>query len=671
MKKFYRKMIVSFVITLLVLVGVMTVSFFYIRYSMASSKIKQMLVQAEQGYYQNRQDNEENALLHEKDFFTRAMGIDFLLRRDPSLISDEGLQEVRSRMDVDEIHLFDEKGFVLATTDEERRNGEAEEESRLRQYLLDPKSPEREAYWQKDSGGESQNCSVVLRSESEDYASIMVEMGEGIHHVLTEDALMRQTLSELVTEYSTAIVAFSAKTGELKGITQNNPQEIRVLNAKGKETDSVKRIRELEGRVGYLRLNTGDAVASAMSVGDYVLLGFVSTSNILLDLCLQTFVFLLVALVFGGLGLDRLRRYWKFYLINDLDRLEISIAQVLAGDFHGETSCVHNEELRSLAEAFDALKAGYVYRGKRLSRIAGSLGDGIAIFDCVKKSGMTFFSGNMQEILGMKRVEWEAIRNNYESFERLMEGLTTHRDAEGISHIGGRHLDIRMTQDETGMSGVIIDASEEVVRRNKLISRLSQAESVALHDTMTGLYNRFGFEKGVVEYLDRPNPVGVLLMMDMDNFKRVNDTMGHPEGDYLLALVGKSLKRAFREEDVIAHLSGDEFAVFLPSEFTREELEEKLEALLVQLRKDFGEYARKCGVSMSIGAVFARQEIYAELYKQADSALYIAKQMGKNCFYINEERITCMRVECVFCREKCPRREALKLTPILEEPSPQ
>ena len=75
------------------------------------------------------------------------------------------------------------------------------------------------------------------------------------------------------------------------------------------------------------------------------------------------------------------------------------------------------------------------------------------------------------------------------------------------------------------------------------------------------------------------------------------------------------------------------------------------------------DYQEQYGLSVSIGAALVQedQSNYRELYEQADTALYIAKKLGKNRYYVNQEKIRCMRKVCAYCREKCPRREALML----------
>ena len=199
---------------------------------------------------------------------------------------------------------------------------------------------------------------------------------------------------------------------------------------------------------------------------------------------------------------------------------------------------------------------------------------------------------------------------------------------------------------------------EKIHGMNRMETQLTEALTEAEYDRLTGLYNRTGFERRTESYLRRESRSGgALLLMDLDNFKKVNDCEGHPEGDRVLRIFAKCLCAVFRKEDVIGRIGGDEFAVLLSNEVPREILEEKSVSLLEETRCALASYFEKYQVSVSIGAVpvDSREDEYRKLYRCADTALYIAKYLGKDQFYFNEKMIDCMRRECIGCRADCPR----------------
>ena len=199
---------------------------------------------------------------------------------------------------------------------------------------------------------------------------------------------------------------------------------------------------------------------------------------------------------------------------------------------------------------------------------------------------------------------------------------------------------------------------EKMHGMDRMETQLTKARTEAEYDRLTGLYNRAGFEHRTESYLrNGVRTGGALLLMDLDNFKKVNDCEGHPEGDRVLRIFARCLCKVFRKEDVIGRIGGDEFAVLLCNNVPREILEEKSASLREEIRCALETYYEKYHVSASIGAVpvDSRDTEYRKLYRCADTALYIAKYRGKDQFYYNEKMIDCMRRECIGCRADCPR----------------
>jgi len=163
----------------------------------------------------------------------------------------------------------------------------------------------------------------------------------------------------------------------------------------------------------------------------------------------------------------------------------------------------------------------------------------------------------------------------------------------------------------------------------------AQLEHVATHDSLTGLPNRALFESRLGQALSRArrhDTRGAVLLLDLDRFKQVNDSLGHSVGDGLLIEVAKRLQRASRQEDMVARLGGDEFTLIL------EDLDEGEQAAMVadKILEVFSHpmliEGLELEVATSIGiATFpAEGETIDDLLKQADAAMYDAKESGGN-----------------------------------------
>ncbi len=163
---------------------------------------------------------------------------------------------------------------------------------------------------------------------------------------------------------------------------------------------------------------------------------------------------------------------------------------------------------------------------------------------------------------------------------------------------------------------------------------------LASYDSLTGLANRALFQERLDSALYRANinkSLVILLLIDLDRFKTINDTLGHDVGDQLLVNVANRLKDCTRHGDMVARLGGDEFIVLLEDTRNSEDAEMMAKKFLDLMRKPFFLSLQEVYVSPSIGvSIYPLDDLQAgQLLKYADSAMYRAKELGRNrhCFY--------------------------------------
>lgn len=176
-----------------------------------------------------------------------------------------------------------------------------------------------------------------------------------------------------------------------------------------------------------------------------------------------------------------------------------------------------------------------------------------------------------------------------------------------------------------------------VFRNNKESKEL---EDKADTDQLTGLTNKLATERKIKEYMQsHPDSQSMMCILDIDNFKKVNDTLGHAFGDELLSTLGHTIGANFRASDIIGRTGGDEFTVFI-KDLKDESIIKKEEDKLINYFRNFqaGEYV-KYSATASIGAaIFPRDgQDFETLYKAADAGLYLAKKRGKNQLAYYEE----------------------------------
>ncbi len=175
-------------------------------------------------------------------------------------------------------------------------------------------------------------------------------------------------------------------------------------------------------------------------------------------------------------------------------------------------------------------------------------------------------------------------------------------------------------------------AAETEQRLAEQAQRIRQLESLSVTDELTGLVNRRGFATAVRHALaacQRHGEPGLLILLDLDRFKAINDTYGHLAGDAVLKAVAELLQATLRKSDLVARLGGDEFAALLPRtrQAPGQKLATKLDRLVNSLRVPYGRL--QIPVSASIGwESFGPRSHPDRLIFAADRALYRAKRPG-------------------------------------------
>ncbi len=192
-------------------------------------------------------------------------------------------------------------------------------------------------------------------------------------------------------------------------------------------------------------------------------------------------------------------------------------------------------------------------------------------------------------------------------------------------------------RDEPAVDGIVLNARDVTQHR----SLEKDLEHQSITDPLTGLPNRAGFIDTLQAVLDNPNaPSPTVLLLDLDDFKMINDTLGHSFGDDILTVVADRLRTSLRLSDHAARLGGDEFAVLLRDAYTQTDVEQVTARLLEDIQAPLLMRGEDLILSASIGVAMAGDTDSAEdLIRNADAAMYRAKDTGKNRFEMFEEQI--------------------------------
>lgn len=208
---------------------------------------------------------------------------------------------------------------------------------------------------------------------------------------------------------------------------------------------------------------------------------------------------------------------------------------------------------------------------------------------------------------------------------RALDGAWVHVEIAGTDH-----------RDDAAVRGLVLNI-RDVSERQALEEQL---RFEAFHDPLTQLANRAQFTDRLAHALDRRIRRATqlaVLFLDLDNFKSVNDSLGHAAGDALLTEAGRRLQTCTRPEDTVARLGGDEFAVLLEDVASIDEASEAARRILSALRTPVRIEGRQVVAPASIGiAIGAGETDAGVLLRNADVAMYAAKALGKNRYEVYE-----------------------------------
>lgn len=302
------------------------------------------------------------------------------------------------------------------------------------------------------------------------------------------------------------------------------------------------------------------------------------------------------------------------------------------------SAALHREHDRFLAAAESTLDDFYIFDG--VSDASGQIVD----------FRFSYINPNAERRLGVKRGELIGKILTEERPFMIRSGLIEkYREVvrTGVPYTCEIYLDDERISDTwlnvqvVRLGSGIAITSRDVTERKRLTDR---AHYLAHHDQLTGLPNRTLLQDRLQQTIIRAERQGhrfAIFMVDIDYFKRINDSHGHADGDAVLAAVGERLRAAVREADTVARMGGDEFVVIMP------EVESLADVRLCGLKlvrsaaQPVPVASREIGITVSVGVCFFPDHGRhpEELLRAADEAMYSIKDSGRNGVHIFGEEI--------------------------------
>ena len=290
--------------------------------------------------------------------------------------------------------------------------------------------------------------------------------------------------------------------------------------------------------------------------------------------------------------------------------------------------------------------------GKKYAYVLEHMQD--AIFEWDRKTGIIYCSDTFEKKFGYtingKVFPQVILQNDYvhpldlQEAEKFLDKEIVSQSLLKIEFrlktAEGKYIWIRTTStpisDEHGeiirLLGIIYDINAEK-------TETLTAKELAMKDHLTGLLNRMATEQLVDSYIKNGGSRGAMFIIDIDDFKRINDTSGHRVGDVVLKKISSGIKSLFRANDIIGRLGGDEFVLFMTNIGENYNIKKRAKDVVKIMQSQVNTLDTNLTVTGSVGiSMFPKDgKSFAELYEKADIALYRSKSYGKNIYTVYDK----------------------------------
>lgn len=231
-----------------------------------------------------------------------------------------------------------------------------------------------------------------------------------------------------------------------------------------------------------------------------------------------------------------------------------------------------------------------------------------------------------------------------ETIKSIIAGVPDNEVQVRLKNIKGKYIWYKIVTktifDNNNIPERLIGNVIDIDKQTRETLRLKEQSE---RDPLTKLYNKVVVERKVTNYLitDGENKLSAMMIIDIDDFKSVNDKLGHYFGDAVITQISDKLIKLFFDIDLVGRIGGDEFIVFLKNVASEEVVLENAKDILKIFNKSYAGENNDYKISGSIGISMYPKDgkNYAELFKCADKALYVAKNRGKDRFEVYDEEI--------------------------------
>ncbi len=542
-------------------------------------------------------------------------------------------------LEVDSISIIDEKGIVTQSSNAENIGVNFYKNEGLNAFLpiIEGKANQEYVLDFNSKILKSDDFNVLFGTPiaENQKGMILMEINMSVYEQYTGVTNVATFLDTIPTKESRTLFVADDEANIL-GITKNNEQYIHADNLpdllKKAEDNAIK--AEINGEMHLLLTK---------KVNDYYV-GYMSNIGEIKHISQGYFIqFVLLLIILSIVITMSLYFLIHHFILKDIDMITKKAHQFTSGDSGVQFEATKTKELNQLSEELNRVLRVIQTRNERISTIASLMGEGFGAYEYYADLNQAYYSKNVPYLLGVSTDEEckEKIIEYYQNHVSDLQEKGKIEIEEIMTVAPGRMIKIRRNILKDSSYGFLEDISVENARTKQLIQSLEEEKEKNYIDSLTGIYNRTKVKEYIDDFVSKDtNMQGVMILMDLDNFKSINDQLGHMEGDLVLKKFAEILITQFRTSDIVARLGGDEFIVFLPNFISKAGLETKIDHILSIIRQELSSYYEQYNLSVSIGIAYlgGNNKTYEDLYQSADDAMYTAKRGGKNGYFLGDHQ---------------------------------
>lgn len=567
----------------------------------------------------------------DEDYLTRARAASYVIDQNPEIVEDvEELQNLSVLLNVDEIHVIDENGIIAYSSVPEYIGLDFHEGEQTREFLrllLDEDGENYLIQKEQPNTAEQKIMKYVGVTRRGVHGIIQV----GLQPVRLEEAQERNSYKYIFNRFPTdkgeEFFAIDSSTGKVVADTGDLPQNaLEQKYADNALTDcengSFMEIGNKETLFVVTRQYNDVLIGASISKRDMM-------AGLWKNMC-ATMICLLIVEIIMIIFLNALV---KNRVVNGIHEILRNLTQISNGNYDTVVEVGGNPELEELSAGISTMLRSVLSSSDRISQIIEMSAIPLAAFEYKEGNQYVFVTSGLRELLGFSQEEMERLHKEPKRFYQSIQDIMRKpvEEEKDIFPVGDKFISIHLSMEGEGYLGVVTDTTRQVLENRRIRYENN-------HDHLTGLYKYSYYMQKAAGYL-KNNLRGRIcscIMLDMDNFKSVNDTYGHDMGDAYLKSFANILLDLPREHCIPARRSGDEFCIFTYGYREKEEILKLLNMLWDTLKQKpvcmtDGEERI---IEVSCGFAWTgNEEMDMELLmRQADNALYRAKETGKGRF---------------------------------------